>query len=186
MLDSHFVWLSALLNFVGSSRYAYQTIIGKTQPNRVTWFLWGVIPLVAFFAELGQNVGMQSLMTLAVGVGPLIVFTASMVNRHGYWKLSRFDIACGALSALAVIIWKLSGSGDVAIALSILADTLAGLPTVIKAWKHPESESSSAFIFGFCRRRPDTFDCKRLDICYLRISCLYLHGLPLPLSHHTL
>jgi hypothetical protein len=150
MLDPHFVWLSAFFNMVGSSRYAYQTVVGRTQPNRVTWFLWGVIPLVAFFAELGQNVGLQSLMTLAVGVGPLIVFTASMVNRQAYWKFTSFDIACGTLSILAVILWRLSGSGDVAIALSILADTLAGLPTAIKAWRHPETESSSAFLFGTC------------------------------------
>ena len=122
----------------------------ERNPTASPGFSGVFIPLVAFFAELGQHVGMQSLMTLAVGVGPLIVFAASMVNRQAYWKFTPFDIVCGALSVLAVILWKLSGSGDLAIALSILADTLAGLPTALKAWKHPETEASSAFFFGTC------------------------------------
>lgn len=148
MLDSRFVWLGALLNLFGSSGYAIDTIKGKTKPNRVTWFLWALAPLIAFAAELGQDVGIQSLMTFMVGFGPALIFAASFVNKKSFWNITRLDIACGVLSLIALILWKLCGAGDVAILFSLLADTLAGIPTLLKAYRDPQSESVCAYRNG--------------------------------------
>ena len=35
-----------------------------------------------------------------------------------------------------------------ATALSIIGDAMAAAPTVIKSYRHPESESANAFLFG--------------------------------------
>jgi hypothetical protein len=148
MLNEHFVIVGAVLNLIGSSGYAIDTVKGTTKPNRVTWFLWAVAPLIAFSAEIKSGVGLRSLMTFMVGFGPLLVFIASFINRKAYWKISRLDIACGVLSVLALVLWKITGTGDVAIALSIAADLLAGVPTIIKSYKEPQSESYLVFLFG--------------------------------------
>jgi hypothetical protein len=55
MLDSHFVILGAILNVIGGLSYLIDTIKGKAKPNRVTWFLWALAPLIAFTAELKQG-----------------------------------------------------------------------------------------------------------------------------------
>jgi hypothetical protein len=148
MLNEHFVILGALFSITGTSSYAINTIKGKTKPNRVSWFLWALAPLIAFSAEIKLGVGLRSLMTFMVGFGPLIVFISSFVNRKAYWKISKLDIACGTLSVLALILWTLTGTGDIAIALSIVTDLLAGIPTIIKAYKEPATESYLAFMFG--------------------------------------
>ncbi|MBU6455098.1 MAG: hypothetical protein KGS72_25225 [Cyanobacteria bacterium REEB67] len=148
MIDPVFMWLTVLLSVVGNGRYALHTLRGETQPNRVTWFLWGVIPLIAFFAEINEGVGLQSMMTLACGLGPLLVFTASLLNKKAFWQISRLDIVCGVLSVVTVVLWRLSGSGDLAIALSMVADGLAGVPTLVKSWHHPESETDTPFLLG--------------------------------------
>lgn len=146
MLDPRFVIFASLFNIAGSAVYAYKTFKGETKPNRVTWLLWMVIPMIAFFAELQEGVGLQSLMTFMIGFGPLLVFIASFLNKQSYWQMSKLDWACGILSIVALVAWKVSGHGDVAIAFALLADGLAGLPTLIKSWKAPQSEHYAPYL----------------------------------------
>ena len=148
MINENFILLGALLNVIGSATYAYNTVKGRTKPNRVTWFLWALAPLIAFSAQIDEGVGLQVLMTFMVGFGPLLVFIASFMNKKYYWEISRLDIFCGVLSLAALALWFVTGEGIVAIIFSILADLLAGVPTLIKAYKEPESEHSDVFRNG--------------------------------------
>jgi len=149
MIDERFVILGAILNLIGSASYAYATIKGKTKPNRVTWFLWALAPLIAFSASIKDGVGLSALMTFMVGFGPLIVFISSFINKKSFWKISKLDVICGIISIVALVLWLMTSSGVLAISLSIIADLVAGIPTLIKAYKVPESEGSSyVFTFG--------------------------------------
>jgi hypothetical protein len=148
MLDEHFVILGASIGLLGSIGYARDTINGKTKPNRVTWFIWALAPLIAFAAEVQDGVGLRSLMTFEVGFGPLLVFLSSFVNPQSYWKISRLDIGCGLLSLLALALWRLTAIGDLAIALCIASDLLAAIPTLVKSYKEPYSESLLVFVLG--------------------------------------
>ena len=68
MLDVHVVFIGAAIGLVGTSMYAYDTLRGLTQPNRVTWLLWTIAPGLAFLDELKQGVGLRSLMTFVIGL----------------------------------------------------------------------------------------------------------------------
>ena len=148
MLDVHFVILGAACSLAGVAFYVRDTLRGRTQPNRVTWLLWGAAPLVAFAAELGEGVGLRSLMTFSVGFGPLLVLGASFVNPKSVWRIGRLDWACGGLSVVGTVTWLATRQGLVAIAAAIAADALAGLPTLIKSWRAPETESAGAYLGG--------------------------------------
>lgn len=145
MIDERFIFLGITLNFIGSLTYIILTLRGKTKPNRVTWFIWALAPLVAFFAEIYQGVGIQSLATFIVGFGPLLVFIASFINKKAYWKISKLDIVCGGLALIGLGLWGITMVGNIAIAFSVLADSSAAIPTVIKSWKAPETESHWVF-----------------------------------------
>lgn len=147
MIDSHFVIIGALLQVIGTASYLIDTLKGKAKPNRVTWFLWAVSPFIALSAELKHGVGLIALMTFMVGFMPLLIFIASFANRKAYWKLSQLDIVCGLLSVGGLILWQLTGSGNVAILFSLLADVLAWIPTFVKSLKEPESENWHFFLF---------------------------------------
>jgi hypothetical protein len=149
MISDKFVIVGAAFNLVGSSAYALSTMRGHTRPNRVSWFVWSLSAFVAFSAQLNQHVGLRSLMTFMVGFGPLMIFLASFVNRKSYWRLTRFDLLCGALSLFALVLWRLTGVGNVAIALSIGADVLATLPTLKKSFENPSTEHALPFLTGF-------------------------------------
>lgn len=140
MINQNFVLIGVLLEILGYPSYIYDTVKGKVKPNRVTWLLWSIAPLVAFFAEIKQGVGILSLTTFVVGFMPILVFIFSFVNKEAEWKLGKFDFICGILSILGLILWYITKVGNIAIIFSIFADGLASLPTIVKSYKHPETE----------------------------------------------
>ena len=149
MISEKFIRLGAVFNIIGSTGYVFDTLKGKTRPNRVTWFLWALAPLIAFGAELRHGVSiLQALMTFMVGFGPLMIFLSSFVNNKSVWKATRFDFICGGLSLLGLALWWLTGSGWLAILFSIAADALAAVPTLVKSYSHPETESWRVFMYG--------------------------------------
>ena len=51
-----------------------------------------------------------------------------------------FDLVCGVLSIAGLILWLITQVGNVAIFFSIMADGLAAIPTLVKAYKYPDTE----------------------------------------------
>lgn len=146
MISVDFVYVGVVFGFVGSSIYLRDTLLGRTQPNRVTWILWSLAPLVAFVAELRAGVGLRSITTFMTGFLPMLIFVGSFVNPKSKWKIGPFDYACGALSVLATLALLFAGNPTLAIFLAIAADLAAGIPTIKKSWSHPESESVAAYL----------------------------------------
>lgn len=140
MLPSYFVIIGTAIGSIGALWYLVETIKGNVKPNRVSFLLWSIAPLIAFAAEIQKGVGIQSLMTFSVGFLPLMIFLGSFINKKSEWKLTRFDLTCGAFSLLGLILWLVTKEGNIAILLSITADALAAIPTIVKSYHHPETE----------------------------------------------
>lgn len=148
MINPNFVIIGVLLQLLGCTSYLTDTIKGKVQPNRVTWLLWSIAPLIAFVAEVQQGVGIISLATFIVGFCPLLIFIASFFNKKATWNLTKFDIICGILSILGLALWLFTRIGNIAIFFGIVADGLAALPTIVKSFKDPESENDLPYTLG--------------------------------------
>ncbi len=146
MISEDFVYLGVIIASIGGLSYLFYTVKGKVKPNKVTYLLWAIAPLVAFIAEVQQGVGVQSLLTFIVGFLPLLIFIASFFNKKSEWRITKFDLLCGGLSIIGIIFWLLTQVGNIAITFSILADGLAALPTLVKAYKYPETESGWTYL----------------------------------------
>jgi hypothetical protein len=149
MIDPNWVFLAVAINLAGAIIYAYSVVKGSTRPNRVTWFILSFAPLLAFAAMMLEGVSFrESVFTLETGISPLIIFISTFFAKQPKWEITRFDLACGALSVLGFIMWIVLKEGTVAISFAIAADGLAFLPTLVKAFKYPETESPWAFMMG--------------------------------------
>lgn len=149
MIDQNWVFLAVAINLVGAIIYAYTVVKGETRPNRVTWLILSFAPLLAFAAMIAQSVSFkESVFTLETGISPLIIFISTFFAKQPKWKVSIFDITCGALSIVGFVLWIILQEGNVAIVFAIAADGLAFLPTLVKAFRYPESESPWAFMIG--------------------------------------
>ena len=146
MLDERFVILGSLIALGGGMLYLIETLQGKLKPNRVSFLLWSVVPLIAFIAEIEKGVGLQSLLTFMAGFNPLLILLASFTNKNAYWKLQRLDYVFGGIATGGVALWLLTGEGNLAIAFAILADGLAAIPTFVKTYKAPQTENPITYL----------------------------------------
>lgn len=80
MLNEKFVILGTIIAAMGALGYLIETIKGKVKPNRVTFLLWSLAPLIAFLAEIKQGVGIQSLTTFMTGFIPLSILKQKIVG----------------------------------------------------------------------------------------------------------
>jgi hypothetical protein len=128
--------------------YLISTIKGKTKPNKVTWLLWALAPMLAVSAQLKQGVGLIALPSFMAGFNPALIFIASFVNKKSQWNIGKLDITCGLLSLGGLILWQVTQVPNIAILFAIIADGLAALPTIIKSYTNPETENSVAFYAG--------------------------------------
>lgn len=148
MLDPRFVFLAAALSVFGSASYIRDTLRGTTSPHRVTWGLWALEGILAFIVEIQQHVGLASIMTLALGLIPLVVVLASFKNPHAVWRIDAIDISCGVVSLAGLVFWAVVDEPTIALVSFVAADFIAALPTYRKSWSSPESETPRVFVMG--------------------------------------
>ncbi|PIQ77001.1 hypothetical protein COV82_06765 [Candidatus Peregrinibacteria bacterium CG11_big_fil_rev_8_21_14_0_20_46_8] len=141
--------LGSIIFCIGTAFYVKHTVIdARTKPNRVTWLMWSVAPMIAAAAAFSDGVRWAALPVFIAGFAPLLVFFASFVNPKSYWKLERFDYVCGGLSVLSLLLWALTREPVVAVFFALLSDALASVPTIAKSWKYPETETGLMYIAG--------------------------------------
>jgi hypothetical protein len=145
MLPEYFAYVGATIASVGGLYYLYETIVGKSKPNRVTWLLWGLFPMITFFAQRAQGVEGLSWVTFASGFTPFLILAASFINKKAYWKTQPQDYYLMVAALVGIILWALTDNPNIAILFALAADLLAGLPTLIKSYRHPETESWIAY-----------------------------------------
>ena len=108
--------------------------------------------MVIFVAQRAQGVENLSWTSFVAGVTPLLVVAASFFNKKAYWKTEPRDYYLMAAAIVGIILWAITDNPNLALLFALLADVLAGIPTLIKSYRHPESESWIAYAisaFGF-------------------------------------
>lgn len=110
-------------------------------------------------------------------VWPIAGIFVSFVNKKSYWKLEKFDYLCGFFSLLALVLWGITKNPLIAIIFAIASDGFASLPTLIKLWRYPETETIAPYSTGLFNAVTSFFAVKTWSIketafpVYLVIAC---------------
>jgi hypothetical protein len=144
----YLVLVAAAASLTAAMVYIRSMFKYNTKPNKVTWLMWAVAPLIATAAEVSNGVGWAALPVFMSGFCPLLIFSSSFFTKKAQWKLTKIDYLCGALSALALLLWYVTENPNVAIIFAISSDALAAAPTIKKAWGNPETESIWPYLIG--------------------------------------
>ncbi len=144
----YIVFFGAAIQLVGGILYCKAVITGRAKPNLITWLLWAISPLIGTAAALSDGVSWSILPTFMAGLCPLLVFIVALFSPKAYWKLTWFDYICGVCSVIACVIWMELHHVIFTTIFAILADLLAAIPTLIKSWRYPASETISSYITG--------------------------------------
>ncbi len=148
MLPEKIIYIAVLVSLIGYFFYFKNIFLGTTKPNLVSWFLWLLGPFLGVFFQLKAGAGLSVIPVFMAGLGPLLVVVFSIFRKNAYWKLNTFDIICGIFSVLALILYALTHNLAVSIIFAILSDLFAFIPTYIKGWKFPETETATVYLSG--------------------------------------
>lgn len=146
ILPAWFVYVAIAIRLISGAVYTTATMKGKAKPSPVTWFFWGLTPMIAFAAQVSRGGGIESsLMTFAIGLGPLVIFITAFFKNRKNWKFTISNGVCAILAAIGVALWLITDDPVLAMIFSILADFSASLPTITKSYLKPKSEYPVAY-----------------------------------------
>ncbi|HEX2744101.1 MAG TPA: hypothetical protein VHN16_06810 [Streptosporangiaceae bacterium] len=134
---------SGLLIAIGSVPYLIETLRGTAKPQVVSWAVWAALLAIGSAAALSSGqVPAAVYGALCAGVDALV---AVLALRGADLAFRRLDFLClaGAVAGLALLATVRAPAA--AVAVSVAADLIAYIPTMVHAWRKPREETWSAY-----------------------------------------
>lgn len=173
-----FFILSIVSGFVSQTIGIYFIFKGSFKPQRTTRFIYFILNSLFLGTLITQGSWDAFGLALAQGLGGTIIFILSF--KYGMGGYERTDVLTLVGALTTIIIWKLTDNPTLALLLSIVVDIIAFYPTLIKIYKHPETEDRRFYLSDIISSLFSVLSLQRLligDIAYpLYILCLNLFG----------
>jgi hypothetical protein len=138
-----FALLGAALGAAQSVPYVRDTWRRSTVPHRGSWLIWSIIEVVAVESQRADGATWSLLPLVTQAAGTCAVFLLSV--RFGSGGVSRPELALIGLAGAGVVGWLVANEPIIATACVVVADFLAVLMMLPKAWRDPGSETLSTY-----------------------------------------
>lgn len=131
---------AVLLGIIGYVFYIRGIVQGKVKPHAFTWFVWGLLTAIAFFAQDTEGGGAGAWVT---GVTALFSFAFATVGLRASSRIyiAKTDWIFFVTALLSIPIWYFSGNPLWSVILITVIDFIAFIPTIRKAYYNPDTEN---------------------------------------------
>jgi hypothetical protein len=164
MLDfkAMFGAVAVIIAFVGYVPYFIDIFKGKTKPHAFSWFVWGLLTGIAFFAQVVKQGGAGAWVTGFSSLVTSSIFVLALFKGNKSYVL--FDWISLIAALVAMLLWWLTKDPLLSVILVTIVDAVGFLPTIRKGYLKPNEEtistfalSSIKFIFGIFALESFTF-----------------------------
>jgi hypothetical protein len=139
--------IAGVCSLAGFIPYWWAIWQGRTRPNRATWWIWLVVGIIIAASYRAVGASATIWVPLSYVVGPFVTSLLGIKFGQGGW--TRFDRFCLLTAALSLVLWRVSSSPDLALAINIGIDVLGALPTIRKSLSDPYTEDLLAWLLFF-------------------------------------
>lgn len=136
---------SGILAVVAVVPYIKDILHGSTRPNIVSWALWVLFLLTSILAQISAGASWSLIFIIGDFIGTSTILVLCLIG-YGYSRYGWIEWVCLGLAIVAIISWQLTHQPLLAIIFAIIADLMASIPTVVKAYVDPWSEHPSQWI----------------------------------------
>ena len=136
--------LAGILSGAAYIPYIQDIFAKKTKPERASWIIWGVLTGIAFFSQLAKGASNSLWLSGLETLGISIVFLLSIKHGVGGWTKRDIFILITATAGLAL--WYVTKEPAVALYIIIAVDATGTIPTIIKSYEAPETETLTTWI----------------------------------------
>lgn len=138
--------LSSIAVLVGGIPYIKDIYQRKARPHVLSWLGWAFITALGAAAMFAEGSTWAVSILLANTVLCLAIAGYSIVTRMGVWSTGIYDYIFFGLGILGLILWQTLDMPILALICAIIADLSFGLPTIIKSYKDPSTETPFVWI----------------------------------------
>ncbi len=131
--------IGGLFAFFSIVPYIKDILYGTTRPNVVSYVLWCILLSISVLAQHSSGASWTILLPMGDLAAALVVVCFCFVG-YGYKKYGPIEIICFILAIVAITLWQLTDNPLLAIIFALIADILAGIPTIVKTYRDPKSE----------------------------------------------
>lgn len=120
----------------------------KMQPRLLSWLGWALLmgtSLVSQIASIGWQWSLTGLLLSTLGCFAIFFLSLLMDN----FQIRRSDWVFLSLGLLCLVIYLVSKDPWITTVFAILADFVAGIPTIQSGYTKPLTQKSTAWFFGF-------------------------------------
>ncbi|MFT5280856.1 MAG: hypothetical protein ACI9AR_000292 [Flavobacteriaceae bacterium] len=137
---------SSIFILVGGIPYLIDIHKKKAQPHILSWLGWAFITALGAFAMMAEGSTWVVTILFANTLLCLSVVMYSIIKKTGVWSTSTYDFIFFGFGILGLVLWQALDIPLIALVSAILADFFFGLPTIIKTFKDPKTETPFVWI----------------------------------------
>ena len=127
-----------VINCIGYIPYFKGIFEGRVKPQRITWGIWTILTSIAFINQVANGGGWSALFFGSTTLLVVGVFVLSF--KYGVGGSSKLDQAVLGMAFLLTAMWAITGDTVNSTYFVIAIDSIGALPTIVKAYKNPETE----------------------------------------------
>jgi len=130
---------------VGGGPYINDIRNKRVKPHVLSWLGWGFITALGAFAMLAEGSTWATALLFGNTVMCLSIAFGSIVLKTGVWSTGIQDYVFFGAGILGLILWQTLDMPILALICAIIADLCFGIPTIIKTFKDPSTETPFAW-----------------------------------------
>ncbi len=123
--------------------YVISILRGHTKPERATFAIWSLVNILIVSSYIASGARETIWVGVAYMFASITIFLLSF--KYGMGGFKKFDIFCLLLAAVGVVGWLTTSNPVVALYLYIGIKTLGLMPTILKAYRYPNTENILAW-----------------------------------------
>lgn len=131
--------VTSIIGFIGFAPYLRDVFRGLTKPHPFSWFLWGTMEAIAFFAQIAKGAGPGAWVTGSSAVIVFVIAFAGLKNKDKQIRPTDWIALTGAV--LGIVLWQITNNPLLAVISVTLADAFAFIPTFHKSYHRPQEET---------------------------------------------
>lgn len=139
-------FFSGLLGLFANVPYILDAIRGTTTPHLVSWSIFLLINLINIANQMASGATHSLWLTIGFCVSQAVI--VCLAFRNGIGKLETLDVVCLVGACVGILLWMYFQTPIVSIIANIVAATIALIPTLVKAYRKPRTETKISWLLG--------------------------------------
>ena len=139
-------FVSGILAVLAYVPYLRDTRRGRTTPSRTSWGIFAALSLINIANQLALGATNSVWVVVGFAFSSVVIFVASI--RRGVGGFAALDVACVAVSLAGLTAWLVLQTPTIWLACNLAIASAGLVPTVVKAFHDPESETLVTWLVG--------------------------------------